>query len=419
MTTTPDNGGNKEPADGIPFDVCEREGKALLAEKNGHERRVNMCLGELAAKAMSPVGKNYGDHLVGNLAATWEIASCTAWRYRKTWCAWDGAGIVAPEPVSFAVMYKLNGHPDRLAIVTENPKLTKRQAQAVMDAWDEANGDDTDKGKGAKGKAPKRLKRTKLGPTEDWQADEAAGWSAEFLADIYDKGRELKINQKAFSENAEPEVVLGVVAAQLSLIVDLVKPLPTLVPRVADLLRKAAEELEQGMQEETIVSSVAATDDTDEVDTDEVDTDEADTADTDEVDTDEEDTDEKDIDEADTGEADTGEADTDEVDIAGTDEYVGDDMLSEAQRCMALHGWMLELQLEISRRPDWREDWRAAIDINNVLRDRRWPKTPEEEAAVEREWAILDEKRRSCTALNGKGTTASQPMVVPEEARLQ
>jgi hypothetical protein len=83
---------------------------------------------------------------------------------------------------------------------------------------------------------PKRVKRKKLGPTDNWQAEEEAAWAAEAVATAHELGRDVALCREKFLAHAEPQVVQGVVAA----------------------LRKLADELEQGMQEETIAAPVDA-----------------------------------------------------------------------------------------------------------------------------------------------------------------
>jgi hypothetical protein len=175
----------------IPWGEAVTEGQALVKEKDGVDRRVQMRLGEIAAKVQHP---KKGDHVVGKLANAIGIASCTLWRYAKTWDAWDGDGKVAPGPVSFAVLRALKDHPDRLGIVTAEPHLTKREAEALMAEWWERNG-----GNPNKTRKPKKGRNKKPSPT-----DETNAWVADIIARTQALGHEIKLHQQVVHEHAEP-----------------------------------------------------------------------------------------------------------------------------------------------------------------------------------------------------------------------
>jgi hypothetical protein len=113
----------------IPYDEAVTEGRALIKEKDGVERRVQIRLGELAER-LDKKGK-YSDRVVARFAKAIGLSSCTVHRYAAVYKAWDGSGIVAPGPVSYAVMRELKKVKNREEIVKENPKITKREAQEL------------------------------------------------------------------------------------------------------------------------------------------------------------------------------------------------------------------------------------------------------------------------------------------------
>jgi hypothetical protein len=108
----------------IPF--LEAVAKYQELEKN--QCRDAMAQGELADK-VEPI---YGDRTLAKFAKAVGKSACTLARQRSVYRAWDGSGIQAPGPVSYAVLRELQTHPDREAIVKEKPKITKREAQEIM-----------------------------------------------------------------------------------------------------------------------------------------------------------------------------------------------------------------------------------------------------------------------------------------------
>jgi hypothetical protein len=112
--------------DAVPFDDAVREAKEILDRSKTQERKEQMRLGELADKVVHP---KYGDRTLAKFAKAIGIASCTLARYQSVYRAWDGRGIQAPGPVSYAVLRELQDHPDRSEIVKKNPNLSKREAR--------------------------------------------------------------------------------------------------------------------------------------------------------------------------------------------------------------------------------------------------------------------------------------------------
>jgi hypothetical protein len=129
----------------IPYGEAVAKGKAIIAKLDGEQRRLQMRLGELADK----VETKYRERTIAKFAKAIGVAPCTLLRHRSVYRAWDGMGIWAPGPVSYAVLRELQDHPKREAIVKENPKISKREAQRLRFAYE---GKQQREGKRRKGK---------------------------------------------------------------------------------------------------------------------------------------------------------------------------------------------------------------------------------------------------------------------------
>jgi hypothetical protein len=129
-TQTPD-------AELIAYDEAEREGKELVRQLDSEWRQFR--LGELAHR-VKPV---YGEGTLRKYAEAIGIVLCTLDRHRLVYRAW--ADILAPgRKLSYAVARALANHPDREAIIRENPDITKREAEALMRKYRGQNPDDAD-----------------------------------------------------------------------------------------------------------------------------------------------------------------------------------------------------------------------------------------------------------------------------------
>jgi hypothetical protein len=81
------------------------------------------------------VETKYGDRTLKTFATAIGTVICTLERHRTVYRAWkDGLkDIPAPGPkLGYAVARELAKHPDRLAIIKNNPNITKREATAIM-----------------------------------------------------------------------------------------------------------------------------------------------------------------------------------------------------------------------------------------------------------------------------------------------
>jgi hypothetical protein len=139
----------------IKFEDAFQECKRVFAKFAGSVREANMRLGEIAFKAE----RKYRDETLDKLGKKLEaeladkewagvfadkpqtivgdgLAECTLARILKrnmsVWLAWDGDGKQAPAPVSWAVLMELQGHPNRLELVTANPHMPKAEARDRM-----------------------------------------------------------------------------------------------------------------------------------------------------------------------------------------------------------------------------------------------------------------------------------------------
>jgi hypothetical protein len=169
----------------IPYEEAVAEGKDIITRMDGEQRRHQMRLGELAAR----VETKYADRTVAKLAKEIGVSDCTLKRYLSVYRAWDGKGIEAPGPVSYAVLRELQDHPDREVIVKNNPKITKREAQELKRQYE---------GKQKKGKSG------------DWKREEAARWLRRVCVlanDVTRTNAEVKVTRRALWEIAEPKLL--------------------------------------------------------------------------------------------------------------------------------------------------------------------------------------------------------------------
>jgi hypothetical protein len=122
--TTALTAATNESAVCIAWDDAVAEGKAILA-KIVEAERSPYRLGELADKVVP----KYGEETLAEYAKAIGENAKRLEEYRSVWRAWDGSGIFAPGQTSFAVLKELMAVGHRLALVTVNPKMTKRQAE--------------------------------------------------------------------------------------------------------------------------------------------------------------------------------------------------------------------------------------------------------------------------------------------------
>jgi hypothetical protein len=155
--------------DAQAYAALVREVRKYHAEFIKHEFKHKMFLGEKAHLLETHYREKTLERFVKD--AEIDVAVCTLERWRSVYRAWY-VEISAPGPISisYAVARTLQTHPNRLQIVTKNPKLTKREAEALMQALDKHHdeepedepGDEPPKGKGA--------------ATRSWSAEDARRW---------------------------------------------------------------------------------------------------------------------------------------------------------------------------------------------------------------------------------------------------
>lgn len=175
----------------IAFAEAVAEGKEIIKQMDGEQRRHQLRLGQLADE-VAPI---YGDRTRAKLAKEIAISACTLNRYLSVYRAWKGKE--APGPVSYAVLRALQDHPDREAIVNKQQEITKSQAQEIMRAY---------KGKKQNKKA------------DNWKADERKRWlrGLRDVANKYGRAAEEVMQDddllSALREAAEPDVVAALAA---------------------------------------------------------------------------------------------------------------------------------------------------------------------------------------------------------------
>jgi hypothetical protein len=119
------------------YKVAVFEGKQLVAKyerADAEAENVKMLIGERA----DGVAKRYGENKLGQYAKDIGFVACTLGRCRSVYRAWYGEDAAAYEaqtgkkaspPKSFAVAQELQAHPDRFAIIKDDPDISSRAAR--------------------------------------------------------------------------------------------------------------------------------------------------------------------------------------------------------------------------------------------------------------------------------------------------
>ena len=171
----------------ISYDDAVTEGRKIIKKMDGEQRRLQMRLGELAAR----VERKYGDRTLAKFAKEIGVAACTLERYCSVFRAWEG--IPAPGPVCYAVLRELQKHPKRAEIVKENPKITKREAQKLR---------------------REREGKQKNNKSGDWRLEEAKRWLRRVCSLANEVKREVERHKevaRALREIVEPELLATLV----------------------------------------------------------------------------------------------------------------------------------------------------------------------------------------------------------------
>ena len=201
----------------IPYDEAVKQGLALKKQKNDVERCVLLGYGELIAHIDK---KAYGDRTVAKFGKAIGLSVCTSTlhRYAAVYRAWDGMGIVAPGPTSYAVLRALQNHPAREEIVKEDPKISKRDAEKLRD---EHEGKQKDKDKSG-----------------DWKRKEMKRW----LCQVLDQANDFIRNAVVPQDDKEAERILREIVEP-----KLLAPLPEASAALTSLfayLKQLAEQLD-------------------------------------------------------------------------------------------------------------------------------------------------------------------------------
>jgi hypothetical protein len=123
------------PAPEITWEDAVAEGKRLVAEGKqmiATADRNDWRLAELADQ----VGTQYGENSLAKFATEIGLANCTIKRRRTTYRNWKE--ILKSDPgllLSYSVARELEKHPERERLIKDNPKMTKREAGALMRAY--------------------------------------------------------------------------------------------------------------------------------------------------------------------------------------------------------------------------------------------------------------------------------------------
>jgi hypothetical protein len=121
----------------ISWDDAVAEGKRLVDAGKQMTAKADQNDWRLAELA-DAVGTIYGENKLGQFATEIGIAHCTVKRRRTTYRNWKE--ILKGDPglpfsLSYSVARELEKHPDRGRLIKKNPKMTKRDATALMKAY--------------------------------------------------------------------------------------------------------------------------------------------------------------------------------------------------------------------------------------------------------------------------------------------
>ena len=124
----------------INYDAAVREGQQIVAKMERVQWR-RLC--ELA----DGIEPRYGEQTLARFAADIGVVPCTFERRMSVYQAWKSAPGPECYPPCFAVARELQSHPDRFAIIKNNPNITKREASELARQWrEQEQADDADDG---------------------------------------------------------------------------------------------------------------------------------------------------------------------------------------------------------------------------------------------------------------------------------
>jgi hypothetical protein len=126
LTTAPVTPITATASDEIAYDEAVRRGKEIIATVSGKQWE----LGDLATQVTKKWGENRLEQFAKDI--NFSGAPCTLGRYRSVCLAFPKTG---GRPLFFGSAQKLQKHPDRIKIVTENPDLSKAEAIELMRKW--------------------------------------------------------------------------------------------------------------------------------------------------------------------------------------------------------------------------------------------------------------------------------------------
>jgi hypothetical protein len=204
----------------ITYDAAVREGRKIVANMSGKQ----WALGDLAAQ----VEKVYGENRLAQFAEDINFPGepSTLARHRSVCLAFPKTG---GRPRHFASAQVLATHPNRIAIVTENPDISKAEARRLMGEWSAEQPDGNQAGaKGAKKTA---------NDANEWSGDNRQ-WEREVLLIANNA-----VRVAAFLKQCTPE--------QRRQVVEDVEPsLGAQVRRVSEAWRELADALDEPLEKE-------------------------------------------------------------------------------------------------------------------------------------------------------------------------
>jgi hypothetical protein len=155
----------------VPYNDAVREAKRALGEMS----KAQWKIGELADN-IEPI---YSESTLAQFAKAIGIAACTVERYRDVYRAWRDvyhAWKENPDPgrelLSYSAARTLATHPNRADFLSDNPRLTKRDAEKIMKKYHERR----DAGDDAKQRDDQQEEQTPPTGKDKWRMSEVRRW---------------------------------------------------------------------------------------------------------------------------------------------------------------------------------------------------------------------------------------------------
>jgi hypothetical protein len=218
------------PTEQIPWKDAVREGKEILAR----EREDKLRLGEIADK----VEPKYRKETLAKLAEALGISKSTLNHCRTTYRAWEGILPPGAKSTPYAVLEVLATVDDREALITADPKMSKRRAEVHRVVKNHPQRDEilSDPALTCATKARKLMSEYDAGGAKraevqglDWLTDKSKGWLNKLAARNTDITGDAQTRNQPLTREQLHALVVALAAA----------------PSLPEEMRKASDELRE------------------------------------------------------------------------------------------------------------------------------------------------------------------------------